>query len=234
LNANDRIVGLALVAALAGTFAFAQPSDEGNPNKWLNKDQEQALSDSVPPPPGPNSVEDQADRAEILHIQQTRTEEMEDESVRDKTFSYFLFQKVYGKDLLPENSPKFYQMLKNVVAATKVINETAKNKYKRQRPYQAHPEVVKALFKVNGYSYPSGHAMGSFTLATVLGAIFPDKKQAFFDRAAQIAQSRVNAGVHYPSDIKEGGILGRATGDAIVASHAFQSDLAEVQAELKR
>ena len=52
--------------------------------------------------------------------------------------------------------------------------------------------------------------------------------------AAEIAQSRVNAGVHYPSDIHEGEVLGKATGAAILASSAFQADLADVQAELKK
>jgi acid phosphatase (class A) len=74
--------------------------------------------------------------------------------------------------------------------------------------------------------------MGSFTLAVVLGAVFPDKRQVFLDRAAQIAQSRVNAGVHNPSEINEGEILGKATGAAIVASPAFQADLAQVRSEV--
>jgi hypothetical protein len=214
---------------------LTQAKDEGgDPNRWLNAQQQKTLIDSVPPPPAPNSAEDLADRDEIIHVQQTRTQDMDNESVRDKTFSYLLFQSVYGKNILPEGYPKFYELLKNVTATTRVIDDAAKNKYKRLRPYLGHPEIVKALFTVNGYSYPSGHAMGSYTLATVLSAIFPDKKQAFFDRAAQISQSRVNAGVHYPSDIKEGGILGQKTGDAIVATPSFQADLAAVQAELKK
>ena len=218
---------------LVCSIAFAQMKEEGNPNRWLSKDQEQKLIESVPPPPAPESAEDQADRAQIMQIPKTRTDEMIREATRDQHYSYLLFQSVYGKDLTPENSPKFYQLLKNVSATTGFVNESAKNKYKRPRPYEGHPGVVEALFPVTGFSYPSGHAMGSFTLATVLSAVFPDKKQALFDRAAQIAQSRVNAGVHYPSDIKEGGILGQATGEAILATPAFQSDLAAVHAELK-
>ena len=234
MNANYRILGGTLALLLFGTLAFAQMEDRaGDPNRWLTKDQEQKLTDSVPPPPVADSPDDKADRAQVMHIQTTRTEEMNKEAIRDRPFSYLLFQSVYGNDRTPENSPKFYEMLRNVTATTRVINEAAKHKYKRLRPYLGHPGIVEALFPVNGYSYPSGHAMGSFALATVLGAVFPDKKQAFFDRAAQISQSRVNAGVHYPSDIKEGGILGRATGNAILNTTAFQSDLAGVHAELK-
>ncbi len=216
------------------TLARAKDKLPGNPTQWLSQEQETALSDSVPPPPAPGSTEDQADRAKILEAQKARTPEIVAECKRDQTFSYKLFESIYGSGLTPANSPKFYALMDNVLAATKVVNETAKNKYKRQRPYQGHPDTVKSLFTVTGFSYPSGHSMGSFTLATVLGAVFPDKKQAFLDRAAQIAQSRVDAGVHYPSDIAEGEVLGKATGEAILATSSFQGDLAAVEAELKK
>jgi acid phosphatase (class A) len=76
--------------------------------------------------------------------------------------------------------------------------------------------------------------MASYTLAVVLGSVFPDKAQALLERAGQIAHSRVDAGVHYPSDIAEGEVLGKATGAAILATNDFQKDLAEVRAELKK
>jgi len=170
----------------------------------------------------------------VVAAEKARTPAIIAECKLDQKFSYTLFQPIYGTNLTPQTSPKFFQLLDNVSAVTWVVNETAKKKYKRLRPYQAHPDVVTAVFPVGGFSYPSGHSMGSFTLAVVLGAVFPDKKQAFLDRAAQIAQSRVDAGVHNPSDIKEGEVLGKASGAAILASPAFQADLAGVQAELKK
>jgi acid phosphatase (class A) len=232
MKTRHAILGWALCAALLCTLA--QAKDAANPYKWLTKEQEQALSDTVPAPPSPHSTEDQADLAAILQAQKARTPDVVAECQRDQKFSYQLFQSVYGNDLTAANSPKFYQMLETVTAVTRIVNETAKGKYKRLRPYEGHPDTVKSLFPVSGFSYPSGHSMVSFTLAVVLGAIFPDKQQAFLDRAAQIAQSRVDAGVHYPSDIKEGEVLGKATGGAILASTAFQTELAEVKSELKK
>jgi hypothetical protein len=44
----------------------------------------------------------------------------------------------------------------------------------------------------------------------------------------------VTAGVHNPSDIKEGEVLGKATGAAILASPAFREDLAKVKLELAK
>ena len=225
-------LGLVVCAAFAVGLAYAK--DDSKAFLWLSQEQELALVATVPPPPAPNSAEDQADVAAILEAQKTRTPEMIAESKRDQTLSDKLFEPVYGSNLTPEKDPKFFQLMKNALTATRFLNETVKDKYRRLRPYQGHPDTVKSLFAVGGYSYPSGHSMASFTLATVLGAVFPDKQQALLDRAAQIAQSRVNAGVHYPSDIKEGEVLGKALGTAILASKAFQADLAEVQAELKK
>lgn len=224
---------LALAVTLAGSIVWAA-DDKGDPYKWLTKEQEKTLSDSVPPPPAPDSAEDKADLAKTLEIQKARTPEIIAECNRDEHFSYKLFDSVYGSNLTPEKAPLFCQLLTNVTATTRVVNEAAKAKYKRPRPYLGHPAEVKSVFTVSGFSYPSGHSMGSFTLATILGTIFPDKKQTFLNRAAQIAQSRVDAGVHYTSDIKAGETLGKATGEAIVATPAFQSDLAQVQLELKQ
>jgi acid phosphatase (class A) len=219
-------------AFLIAHSAFAK--DESDATKWLSKEQEQTLSDSVQPPPVVDSAEDKADNAQVLAAQSARTPEIIAECKRDQTFGYKLFEDVYGKDLTEDHAPKFHKLMKTVLAVTSAVNETAKKKYQRLRPYQQHPDTVHALFTVNGFSYPSGHSMGSFTLAVVLGAVFPDKQQAFLDRATQIAQSRVDAGVHSPSDIKEGEALGKATGAAIVASPAFQADLAQVKAELAK
>jgi acid phosphatase (class A) len=224
--------GLALCAALVCNLASAK--DGGNSLQWLSADQEKSLSDSVPPPPVPNSPEDQADVAAVVAAEKARTPEIIAECKQYQKFSAKLFESIYGKDLTPDKYPKFNQLLQNIEATTKVVNDAAKDKYKRPRPYVGHPDQVKSLFEVTGFSYPSGHSMGSFTIAVVLGTVFPDKQQALLDLAAKIAQSRVNAGVHHPVDIKEGEALGRATGAAIVATPAFQADLAAVQAELKK
>lgn len=224
---------MSLALGVAIVFTVACAKTQGQPYKWLTEAQEAALSNSVPPPPAQGSAEDKADLAAVVAAEKARTPAIIAQCEDDQRYSYTLFQSTYGTNLTLQTSPKFFQLLENVIAATRAVNEVAKNKYQRMRPYQAHPDVVTALFPVGQFSYPSGHAMGSYTLALVLGAVFPEKKQAFLDRAAEIAQSRVYAGVHYPSDIKEGEVLGKALGAAILANPAFQADLAEVQTELK-
>ena len=90
------------------------------------------------------------------------------------------------------------------------------------------------MFAAGGYSYPSGHLTASFILTTVLGIFFPEKQQALLDRAAQVAQSRVDAGVHYPAGIKQGKMRGKSTATAIIATPEFQADKPEGFTELRR
>ena len=73
---------------------------------------------------------------------------------------------------------------------------------------------------------------GSYVLAAVLGELFPDKKSALMARADAVAQSRVVAGVHYPSDIEQGKVLGQAIMTAFLANPAFQRDLAAAKSEI--
>ena len=56
-------------------------------------------------------------------------------------------------------------------------------------------------------SYPSGHATQAFYLAHKLSALFPDLKRSFYELADMVAISRIERGVHFPSDISAGKLL---------------------------
>jgi acid phosphatase (class A) len=226
------LLKLLLVVTMLGGIASAK--DTSDSFKYLTKDQELADVAAIPPKPAPGSSVDQADLAAILDAQKNRTPDMIAEAKLDAPFSATLFQSVYGANITPDKYPKFYALMKNTLKVSSFVDGKAKEANKRPRPYVGHPDVVHSLFPAEGFSYPSGHSTGSYTLAVVLGAVFPDKAQAFLDRAAKIAQSRVDAGVHYPSDIQEGEVVGKKLGAEILASPAFQKDLADVQQELKK
>tara|TARA_B100000131_G_scaffold308639_1_gene338217 strand:+ start:640 stop:1209 length:570 start_codon:yes stop_codon:yes gene_type:complete len=56
-------------------------------------------------------------------------------------------------------------------------------------------------------SYPSGHTTQAFYLALVLSRLYPNLKNQFFILANMIAKSRIDRGVHFPSDLEAGKIL---------------------------
>jgi undecaprenyl-diphosphatase len=60
----------------------------------------------------------------------------------------------------------------------------------------------------SGYSFPSSHAFNNFAFATYLTAHFRKRWWVWFSYAFLIGLSRVVVGVHFPSDVLGGAILG--------------------------
>jgi len=94
------------------------------------------------------------------------------------------------------------------VVARYGIAEIIRFFYHRPRPFVAYD--TPALFAENSWSFPSGHATFFFALAATI--YFYNKKWGawFFLAAIIISVSRVIAGVHYPSDILGGALVGIA------------------------
>src|SRR5262249_43080605 len=63
-----------------------------------------------------------------------------------------------------------------------------------------------------GASFPSGHAAGSFAFAGFVAMIAPRWAPLAFVYAAVVAASRCVLGVHYPSDVLAGALLGGVLG----------------------
>jgi undecaprenyl-diphosphatase len=78
----------------------------------------------------------------------------------------------------------------------------------RDRPAVADPDPATLVELPTTYSFPSGHATVSFACATVLALAVPRLAWPLFALAALISFSRVYVGVHYPSDVLAGAVLG--------------------------
>ena len=86
--------------------------------------------------------------------------------------------------------------------------------------------------KPTDYSYPSGHSTRGTVYAQVLAELFPEKREALVAKGRETGWLRVQGGVHYPTDIYAGRVLGQALARDFLASASFQADLAAVKAEL--
>jgi membrane-associated phospholipid phosphatase len=93
----------------------------------------------------------------------------------------------------------------------------SKYTYMRKHPMEIDPGVSSAIPATQSPSYPSEHATTAGAAAAVLAYLFPDQAAAVADMANKAAQSRVLAGVAFPSDVDAGIDLGNQVGQAVIA-----------------
>lgn len=90
----------------------------------------------------------------------------------------------------------------------------------RKRPLiEEHPPLARAPTKL---SFPSAHATSAVAGATALGRVEPRLRPAVFALAAAICVGRPYLGMHYPSDVLAGAVLG-----ALIGSLGTAEDRAE-------
>ncbi len=101
-------------------------------------------------------------------------------------------------------------------ALTWTLGQALKRAVMRPRPYEADPDSTRLMIgKPNGTSWPSSHPAVLLAFTTVagrdLGLRLP-VRGALRSLAAAVGVSRTYLGVHYPSDVLGGLLLGRAVG----------------------
>ena len=100
------------------------------------------------------------------------------------------------------------------VAVTGVLVNLAKLLFARPRPalWAAGLDLpIHAPFGVpSDKSFPSGHAQTSFGAAVYLSLLYPKGAPIFLTLAALVGLSRIALGVHFPSDVVVGALVGAA------------------------
>lgn len=94
------------------------------------------------------------------------------------------------------------------IALAEAISGGLKPLLRRDRPAESETDPLPLVDVPVTYSFPSGHATVSFACATILTFALPRLAVPFYALAALIAFSRVYVGVHYPSDVVVGAVLG--------------------------
>ncbi len=106
-----------------------------------------------------------------------------------------------------------------ILIADQLSSKVIKKAIGRVRPCREISDVRLLVPCGAGKSFPSSHAVNNFALAFVLAYFFRNYRFHLFLLAFLIAISRVYVGVHYPSDVIFGAILGLLVGYSIVFLH---------------
>jgi len=87
-----------------------------------------------------------------------------------------------------------------------------KESIQRLRPCVALADVITPVGCSGSFSFPSNHALNNFAAAIFLMRLYPNYKWIFLVVATLISISRIYLGVHYPSDVLGGALIGAAFG----------------------
>jgi membrane-associated phospholipid phosphatase len=219
-------LGLALVLAACGGSDKKAPVAQntvpavGSPGTW--KTWVLASSDQikVPPPPASGSPEATAEVAELKDLAGQRTAQVEQDAHKWSDYPSIepwvteSMQLVAQQSKNPPLSSRDYSLVAVAMYDATVAAYHWKDVYKRAAPAGTNPILPAGPDP----SYPDDHAAIAGAASRVLAYAFPEKPAATYDQEAEAAaESRVDAGVNYRSDVAAGLALGRAVADAVIA-----------------
>lgn len=106
-------------------------------------------------------------------------------------------------------APAVVHMISAGLACT-LLYKWIKRQTVRPRPHEAHPEVVLFAAPLDRFSFPSGHTLHAVAFTLVSLAYFPWLAWITVPFTLLVAASRLTLGLHYPSDVMAGALLGAA------------------------
>ena len=82
----------------------------------------------------------------------------------------------------------------------------------RERPFMTHASIDRAMAPLDRYSFPSGHTLHAVCFTVQVTAHYPALGWVLIPLTLLIAGSRTVLGLHYPTDVLAGALIGLTLG----------------------
>ena len=215
----------------------------------------------APPPSDADALAH--DLEAVRSAQSARDPETAEGATADGTVSVFLFADVLGQGFAPEKLPVTKAFFDKVNREFLAFLQVTKDCWRRPRPFEVDgtieplegllagaaarpgsraparpleadsPCVGTSRDSSYSYAYPSGHAAFGAMTAILLATLVPERRAQLFERGWDYGDARLVGGVHFPSDLEAGRILGTVLVTLMLQNERFSADLNEARAELR-
>lgn len=238
------LVCIAVVAGCAGLEGQGKPAaiPEIHPGILAGYLQPETLPNSLallPPPPAEGSAAFAVDEEVSRKSFALRGTPRWDLAAKDAELMFpeaaGTFTCALGIPITEIGTPHLYMLLRRTLADAGLSTYTAKNKYRRKRPFMVNkapmctPDEEEHL-KKDG-SYPSGHTAIGWAWALILAEIAPERGDEILARGRAFGESRNICNVHWHSDVVEGRFMGAAAVARLHADPGFRAEIEAAKAE---
>lgn len=94
------------------------------------------------------------------------------------------------------------------LAASHLLVHVLKKSFSRKRPYMTDGKILVQPNPLQDYSFPSGHTTAIFSVAMTLALELPWTVFIVIPIASMVGLSRIYLGLHYPTDVGIGAVIG--------------------------
>lgn len=220
-----------LLYAFAVVLLFPAGAQAGSTHNLYIANTNLAL-ELLPAPPSFGSSEEMADAAAFAWTTNSCTEKERAIALHEqKSFSAFdCFREDVGDFFQQENLPRTAVFLAKVLKSTDAITDSVKYHWRRARP---SPQLAFAYGELQTNSYPSGHSTRGTVLASVLCDLFPESAASIATKGREIGWHRVLLGMHYPTDVYAGRVLGTQIAKELRKSRDYRRDFKRAKKEVE-